>query len=100
MKQQFKLEKKIMAFDFERLPKEVIEKKFIIDFFESLPIEDLKRMINYEIIDYNEKNPAFVSQKRLELLNRLRHERAILITADIWLDNGVDDLSLGQISEH
>jgi hypothetical protein len=98
MKQQFKSEKKIMAFDFERVPKEVIEKQFIIDFFKSLPIEYLKRMINYEVIDYNEKNPAFVSQKRLELLNRLRQERAVLITADIWLDNGIDDLSLGHIS--
>ena len=97
MKQQFKREKKIMALDFERVPKDVIEKQFIIDFFKSLPIEYLKRMINYEVIDYNEINPKFVSQKRLELLNRLRNERAVLITADIWLDNGVDDLSLGQI---
>ena len=97
MKQQFKREKKIMALDFERVPKDVIEKQFIIDFFKSLPIEYLKRMINYEVIDYNEINPKFVSQKRLKLLNRLRNERAVLITADIWLDNGVDDLSLGQI---
>ncbi len=32
-------------------------------------------------------------------LNQLREEGVVLLTADIWLDNGIDDLSLGQIED-
>ena len=81
-----------MDFELQSVPKEIIEKQFIIDFFKSLPIENLKRMINYEFLDYNETNQNLVSQRRYHLLNTLRNERVHLITADIWLDNGVDDL--------
>jgi len=98
MKIQHKKEAKIMAYEFERIPKDVIEKRFILDFFKELPIEDLKRLINYKEINFNDESLWRVSPKMSEKLNQLRHERAILIEADIWLDNGVDDLSFGQIS--
>jgi hypothetical protein len=97
MKQQFKSEVKIMEYEFERVPKELIEKRFILNFFESLPIEDLKRLINYKEINFNNKDLWNESPRMREKLNELRYERVILLTADVWLDNGIDDLSLGQI---
>lgn len=88
MEIQYKKEAKIMAFEFERIPKEIIEKKFIISFFEELPIEDLKRLINYKEINYNDQNQWEVSSEMCERLSQLRFERAILIEATISLDNG------------
>ena len=98
MKIQHKQQAKIMVHEFERVPKDVIEKRFIIDFFKNLPIEDLKKLINYKEINFNDENLWRVGAKMSERLNELRHENAVLIEADIWLDNGIDDLSLGQIS--
>jgi len=89
MKQQFKSDKKIMEYEFERIPKSVIEKRFIINFFESLPIEDLKRLINYKEFNYNNKD-LWDSPEMYEKLSRLRNERVIQIEANIWLDNGID----------
>ena len=97
MEIQYRKEAKIMAYEFERVPKDVMEKRFIIDFFKELPIEDLKRLISYKEINYNDENLWIESPKMAEKLNQLRHERVVLIEANIWLDNGVDDLSLGQI---
>lgn len=98
MKIQHKMEAKIMAYEFERIPKDVIEKKIILDFFKELPIDDLKRLINYNEINFNDKSLWRVSLGMSEKLNQLRHERVVLIEADIWLDNGIYDFSLGQIS--
>ena len=53
MTQQFISEKKIDVDTFDRVPKDIIEKQFIIDFLKSLPIEDLKKLINYKELDYN-----------------------------------------------
>lgn len=97
MKEHYKMERKIGILEIENVPKEVIEKKFIIDFFKSLPIEDLKRLINYKEYDPRNEEQWQESYDFDEILNQLFNERAIKIEADIWLDNGVDDLSLGQI---
>lgn len=88
MEIQYKKEAKIMSFEFERMPKELIEKKFIIGFFEELPIEYLKILINYKEINYNDQNQWKVGSQMCERLSQLRSERAILIEATISLDNG------------
>lgn len=93
----YKSEKKIMDDAFQIAPKDLIEKHFIIDFFKSLPIEDLKRLINYREINFNNQELYKESQRMTEKLNQLKNERVILLTAEMYLDNGIDDLSLGQI---
>lgn len=97
MEIQYKSEAKIMDYEFSIVPKDVIEKRFIIDFFNSLPIEDLKRLISYKEINYNDEKLWKESPEMYERLTHLRNQRIILLQANIWLDNGVDDLSLGQI---
>ena len=83
--------------EIENVPKEVIERKFIIDFFKSLPIEDLKRLINYKEYDPRNESQWQESYDNDEILNNLLNSRSVKVQADIWLDNGIDDLSLGQI---
>jgi len=83
--------------EIENVPKEVIERKFIIDFFKSLPIEDLKRLINYKEYDPRNESKWQESYDNDEILNNLLNSRSVKVQADIWLDNGVDDLYLGQI---
>ena len=94
---EYKKELKIPQEAFRKVPKEYIEKDFIINFFKDLPIEDLKRLINYKEIDYNNQKLWRISPKISEKLTRLQHERVVQIEASIWLDNGVEDLSLGKI---
>jgi len=97
MEQLHKGEREVLYDIYERTPKEVIEKSFIMDFFSNLPLDDLKRMINYKEINYNTQHLQSLNQRQLDKLKELRNRRTILITAELCLDNGVDDLSLGQI---
>lgn len=94
MKKQHKKESLILEHEFDRLPKEIVEKKFILDFFQKLPIEDLKRLINYKVTDFRDKSLWGVSFESDQNLNRLRYERAILIESNIFLDDGIDDYSI------
>ena len=93
----YKSEVKIPIYEIENVPKEVIERKFIIDFFKSLPIEDLKRLINYKEYDFRDESQWKESYKTNQILNQLINQNVIKIEANIQLDNGVDYLSLGQI---
>jgi len=86
MTQQFISEKKIDVDTFDRVPKDIIEKQFIIDFFKSLPIEDLKKLINYKELDYRNQNLWSESPRMHEKQKQLQEQRIVLITADIWLD--------------
>ena len=86
MTQQFISEKKIDVDTFDRVPKDIIEKQFIIDFLKSLPIEDLKKLINYKELDYRNQNLWSESPRMHEKLKQLQEQRIVLITADIWLD--------------
>lgn len=91
MKILCRAEAKIMQHQFDRIPKDIIEKKFIIDFFQKLPIEDLKRLIKFKETNFNNEELWRKSPLIDEQLERLRHERVILLEAEIWLDNGIDN---------
>lgn len=92
----FRSEKKLRNDFFDKTPIDVIEKHFIISFFKDLPIEDLKRLVNFNII-----NPAIqnlkTDPKLTEKIQQLTYENCVELRCELWLDNGVDDLSLGQI---
>jgi len=96
MEQLFKSEVKLRNEIFDRTPIEVIEKNFIISFFKELPIEDLKRLVNFQIL--NPSQQSIRTEPRLrEKLSQLSYENCIELRCELYLDNGVDDLSLGQI---
>ena len=91
MTKNYKAEARIQIYELENVPKEVIERKFIIDFFKSLPIEELKRLINYKEYDYRNKELWLQAGENYHYLSQLQDERVIKIEANIWLDNGIDD---------
>lgn len=98
MEQLFKLQEKIKKDHAVNIVyKNIAEKQFIMSFFKGLPIEDLKRLVNFKKIDPDDKS-VWNDEKNHEYLYQLQYEECIVYKCEMYLDNGVDDLSLGQIS--
>ena len=73
----------------DNIPKEIIEKQFIINFFNELPIESLKKLINFKEIDFKNKNLWGDSREDkylYELLSQLRIENAVQYTCELKLN--------------
>ena len=80
MKEIYKSEVKTRKEIFESVPKEVIEKQFILNFFKELPVEKIKDLINFQEIDFeNEKNwqDAWGYESKIDELHRLRVENVV-----------------------
>ena len=89
MKTLFKSEQKTPKHITNNIPKDVIEKTFILNFFKELPIESLKKLINFKEIDFENKNLWGDSReyKHLyELLCQLRNENVVKYTCELYLD--------------
>jgi len=89
MENIFKSECKIPMVTILNVPKEVIERQFIMNFFNDIPIESLKKLINFQEIDFNNKNLCGDSRedKHLyELLCQLQFEDSLLLRCRINLD--------------
>ena len=70
------------------ISKEVIEKQFIINFFNELPIESLKKLINFKEIDFKNKNlwgDSREDKHLYESLSQLRMENAVQYTCELKL---------------
>lgn len=78
MQQLFKGEEKVWKDQVvNTVYKNIAKQQFILKFFKNLPLEDLERLINFKEVDEEENITKF--------------------TCELYLDNGVDDLSLRQI---
>ena len=88
MKTLFKSEQKTPKHITNNTPKDVIEKTFILNFFKELPIESLKKLINFKEIDFENKNLWGDSREDkylYELLSQLRIENAVQYTCELKL---------------
>ena len=98
MEQLFKLQEKIRKEHIvNNVYENIAEKQFLLKFFKELPVEDLKRLVNFQKLDPDDKN-VWENEKNHEYLHQLKHENCIVYKCELYLDKGVDDLSLGQIS--
>lgn len=89
MKTLFKSQSKTPKHITNNTPKEVIEKTFILNFFKELPIESLKKLINFKEIDFENKNLWVDSREDkhfYELLCQLRNENVVQYTCELYLD--------------
>jgi hypothetical protein len=65
--------------------KDIIERSFILTFFKDLPIESLKKLINFKEIDFENKE-LWKDPNNYELLSQLRYENAIQYTCELYLE--------------
>lgn len=89
MKTLFKSEQKTPKNITNNITKDVIEKTFILNFFKELPIESLKKLINFKEIDFENKNLWGDSREYkylYELLCQLRNENVVQYTCELYLD--------------
>lgn len=82
----FKSDAKVNKHHMAVVPKEVIETKIIMDFFKSIPIEHLKKLINFKKIDFENKE-LWNDYKKKDLLSQLRDENVVQYTCEIYLDD-------------
>lgn len=85
MKTLFKSEQKTPKYITNNTPKDVIEKTFILNFFKELPIESLKKLINFNKMDFENKELWDIPRNR-ELLSQLRNENVVQYTCELYLD--------------
>ena len=85
MKTLFRSEQKIPKHITNNTPKDVIEKTFILNFFKELPIESLKKLINFNEMDFENKELWDIPRNR-ELLSQLRNENVVQYTCELYLD--------------
>lgn len=89
MKKLFKKQETLRKHITNNIPKEEIERIFIMTFFKELPIESLKKLINFKEIDFENKNLWGDSRedKRLyELLWQLRNENSVQYSCELFLE--------------
>jgi hypothetical protein len=84
MEKLFKSEQKTPKHIANNTPKEVVEKTFILNFFKELPIESLKKLINFQEIDF-ENSKLWEDPKKRELLSQLRDENVVKYTCELSL---------------
>ena len=95
MKTLFKSESKTPKYIIDKTPKDIVEKTFIVNFFEQLPIESLKKLINFKEIDFENKKlwgDSREDKMLYELLCQLRDENVILHSCELYLDKDLQYL--------
>lgn len=87
MKKLFKSEVKISSnlFEITKVPKNVIEKEFIINFFKELPIESLKELINFKKLDFKNRE-LWGDYSNIDMLKELQKENVIKFTCELYLN--------------
>ena len=89
MKTIYKSQAEVFKFETENVPKDVIERTFIFNFFKESPIDSLKKLINFKEIDFNNKKlwgDSREDKQLYELLIKLRNDNKILYTCELYLD--------------
>ena len=79
-------EQKTSKDQLREIPKDVIEKNFILNFFKQLPIEGLKKLVNFQEIDF-ENQELWEDSKKRELLSQLRDENVVKYTCELYLES-------------
>lgn len=84
MKRLFRSEQKTPKHISNKVPKDIIHKEFILNFFSELPIENLKELINFKEIDFENKD-LWNDRNKQEMLSQLTHENVVKYTCEIFL---------------
>jgi hypothetical protein len=85
MEKIFKGEKIIDKSYFNRVPKDVLEKDFIIEFLKELPFESLKKLVSFH--DINPENEDLWKDIRLiDILRELKSRRQIRFRCQLKID--------------
>lgn len=82
----YKSEMEVSKYITREVPKHVLEMEFIIKFLKDLPIDKLKKLINFKEIDFENKELIKESRQNKELfdlLTRLNYKNQILFKCKI-----------------
>lgn len=81
----YKTQNRVPDYVKETIPNDVIERKFIIDFLEELPLEKLKSLVQFKQIDPTQKETyKYYADSDVDK-HLLLSRREILMTAQITL---------------
>lgn len=86
MKKIFRSEQKVSKHYRTHAPKDVVEKQIIMDFFTKIPIESLKKLINFQEIDFENKK-LWNDYDKQELLSQLRDENVVQYTCELYIES-------------
>jgi hypothetical protein len=86
MKKLFKSEQKISKYYRTDASKYVVEKQIIMDFFAKMPIESLKKLINFQEIDFENKE-LWNDYNKQEMLSQLRDENVVQYTCELYIES-------------
>lgn len=81
MSKLLKSQAKIRIEDYSEVPKEVIEKRFIMDFLNQVPLGDLKNLVFFEEINPNNKDHW--NESNADLLEELMYKKEVRLECGI-----------------
>lgn len=82
----YKSEMEVSKYITREIPKHVLEMEFIIKFLKDLPIDKLKKLINFKEIDFENRELIEESKRDEELfdlLNKLHYKDQVLFKCKI-----------------
>ena len=88
---KFECERLLSRMQIQEIPLEIVEKRTILEFLGSLPLDYLKKLTNFKKIDPKDKKHWGDSREDLhlyKLLKMLNHEQQILLTCKMLIDDG------------
>ncbi len=85
MKELFRDEKRIPKSIINDASKEIIEKQIVMDFFNKLPIDALKKLVNFQEIDFKNLD-LWANENLQELLCRLADINHVQYSCEIYLE--------------
>lgn len=74
---------------FSPAPKDIIEKSLIMDFIKDIPLESLKKLVNFKEIDFDNTElqiKAMTDERLFDLLYELRYKNTVQYEYELWLD--------------
>lgn len=84
----YKSEIEVSKYTTREVPKHVLEMEFIIKFLKDLPIDKLKKLINFKEVDFENEDLIEESKRNKELfdlLNKLHYKDQVLFKCEIEL---------------
>lgn len=86
MKKLFRSEQKVRKYYRTNEPKDVVEKQIVMDFLGKMPIESLKKLINFQEIDFENKE-LWNDYDKQEMLSQLRDENVVKYTCELYIES-------------
>jgi hypothetical protein len=89
-KKRYRGEQKSNLLSIQNVPREVVEKHFIMDFLAGIPLDDLKKLVGFDQLDPSDREKWIGNPDIPERLYELRTQGVVLYEAELIIGEDED----------